>query len=98
MTSVAIVNIFAEGQSDNAERGKTKIYANAYLTLKDGTQLLAYDNATESFGWSLYDVLSALDAAYPNLGDTDRALLDGFVAKWADVIASYQLENLLANQ
>ncbi|MBO5868675.1 MAG: leucine-rich repeat protein, partial [Oscillospiraceae bacterium] len=96
--SCLVANIFQEGLSDNAERGKEKIYTNAYIVLDDGTVITAYDNTREVMARSLYDILFVLNEQYPNLDSTTQGTLNTFVSKWEDVITAYGLTNLLPEE
>lgn len=96
ITSCAVLDIFRQDADDNAERGKMKIYANAYLELYDGTLILAHDNKKEWIGGSLYDVLAVLDAKFTELDAATQALLYDFAQQWRDVITVYGFDNLPA--
>jgi len=101
-TSGAVFGIFKEGAADNAERGEMKIYANAYLKLKDGTVITsdttygdkATDKGFDGVAWSLWEVLSALDRSYASLDEETKADLKAFCAKWKDDITYWNLTNL----
>ena len=98
LTSCGVFDIFKQDADNNAERGKIKIYANAYFKLDNGTMIMAYDNADHWVGTSLYDVLAALDATYLQSSMEIRDTLNDFAFRWRDVITGYGFENLLDDQ
>lgn len=91
-TSSSVVHIFKDGRTPelNAELGKMKIYANAYIELNldgNGTKILVADN--ENVGqkagnaWSLYDVLFEIDQNWDDNAAIQGAAKDFFDA-WFD--------------
>ncbi|MBR4864263.1 MAG: leucine-rich repeat protein [Oscillospiraceae bacterium] len=98
LTSCAVFDIFKQDADNNAERGKMKIYANAYFKLDNGTMIMAYDNADQWVGTSLYDVLAALADRYLQSDMAIRDILNDFAFRWRDVITEYGFENLLDDQ
>ena len=50
------------GASDNNTKGKTDVYAKAYITFENGQTLVSADN----IGYSLYDVMTKLDKLIVN--------------------------------
>ena len=95
MNSCAVFDIFQQGATDNADRGKTKIYANAYITLLDGTTFMAHDNTKQWIGGSLYDVLAVLENKYFELDTATQDQLYDFACQWRAVITEYGFENLM---
>jgi hypothetical protein len=93
-TSGSITNIFRAGLSDekNAARGEMKIYANAYLKLEDGTVLMGSNPSAKS----MKDVMDYLNTNFATLKVEDQETAKAFYAQWADVMASWKLENLAA--
>ena len=88
-TSGSVFGIFKNGRNNNTARGEQKIYAAAYLQLQDGTTVLG----SNLEGWSLRDVLTALDGSYADLSGEDKATFDAFCDTWAEAIAPWQLSN-----
>ena len=88
-TSCSVFGIFKDTRTaeKNAEYGKMKIYANAYIQLNlDGAaELLVADN--ENVGkqagtaWSLYDVLKAIDQNWADYAD-DQENIKAFFEQW----------------
>ena len=65
-SGVYITNILKDGltASQNNNRGRDKIYATAYVTLKDGTTTFISDDSStneDNIAWSLYDAFTRLD-------------------------------------
>ena len=90
-TSCSVFGIFKDTRTaeKNAEYGKMKIYANAYIQLNlDGAaEILVADN--ENVGkqagnaWSLYDVLKAIDQNWEEYADDQKNITE-FYSQWAD--------------
>ena len=97
ITSCAVLDIFRQDADDNAERGKTKIYANAYLKLYNGTLIMAHDNTKQRIGGSVYDVLAVLVSEYTELPSTTQDHLYNFANQWKDIIIAYGFEKLLSD-
>jgi len=77
VTSGSVFGIMKHGQKRNAQRGETKIYANAYMVI-DGETLVAEGDA-----YSLLDVLKAIDnnwASYEASGEA--AAVKSFYQVW----------------
>lgn len=92
-TSGSVFNIFNQRYSaaENADRGETEIYANAYIELLDGTMLI--DNG--GVAQSLRDVMEYLDSNFASLTAQDQTQVKTFCATWADVLAFWDLQNLI---
>lgn len=79
VTSGSVFGIMKHGQKRNAQRGETKIYANAYMVI-DGETLVAEGDA-----YSLLDVLKAIDgnwASYEASGEATA--VKSFYQVWKD--------------
>lgn len=95
ITSCAVLDIFRQDADDNAERGKMKIYANAYLKLYNGALIMAHDNTRQRIGGSVYDVLAVLVSKYTELPSATQDHLYNFANQWKDIIIAYGFEKLL---
>ena len=73
MPSVIIENILKEGEDSDA-RGKTTIYAAAYVLMKDGTAVVSEDLNPNVGGvqYSLYDVTRTVNRIWPRLDETQQ--------------------------
>ena len=88
-----ITGIFKESRtaSMNAQFGKMKIFANAYIELDldgDGTkEILVADTANvgaKANGWSLYDVLNEIDDNWADYSEEVQTAVRNFYGYWAD--------------
>lgn len=94
VTSGSIFGIMKEDLNNNAERGRMKIYANAYIIIdgvNDGKPLMA-DTANAGTTWkegytgvaySLFDVMDKLDEKWTDLTDAQRTTIRKFYDDWA---------------
>ena len=101
-TSSSVTGIFKDTRTaeKNAEYGKMKIYANAYIALDldgDGAaDILVADN--ENVGqqagnaWSLYDVLFEIDQNWADYAD-DQEAVKAFYENWFDLGMSEYAED-----
>ena len=105
-TSVAVFGIFKVGKNDNAARGEMKIYANAYLQLKDTNEIIMADTTTgdeaddegfDGIAWSLRDVMEALNDSFTTMTDeTKKANIVNFYNKWQTAMATWSVGNIAA--
>ena len=93
-TSGSVFGIFKDGRGDNAARGESKIYANAYLRLADGTVLMANDRE-DAIGWSMKDVLTVLNENFAQLEATEQMQVKNFCTTWKDATEKWNL-NIIA--
>lgn len=100
--SGSVFNIFKEGLSDaqNIARGKTTIFANAYLNI-DGTILVAYQQVNaERAVWTMQKVLQTVDdqlGGKLQLDEAQAEVLADFYDKWANehsVITDWALNKI----
>lgn len=87
ITSAIISNILEEGNTKNDERGRTKIYAVTYLTLKDGRTVFC----DEGVSYSLYDLMKLLDE---NAYAENQETLKDFYKNWSDPMAGWDFVNI----
>lgn len=89
-----ITGVMSEGANDNNTRGKTAVYAKAYLTFTDGTTLISGDN----IHYSLYDVMKGLDKLITAKPDQYRKYLTAsrnFYETWKENgMASWKLSKI----
>ena len=94
VTSGSIFGIMKKDLENNADRGKMKIYANAYIIINgvnNGEPLMAdVTNAgttwTEGYtgvAYSLFDVMDKLDEKWGDLSDAQKTTIQTFYNFWA---------------
>ena len=79
------------------------IYANAYLTLSDGTVILSDNTNTDTkdttgfdgVAMSLFDMMTLLNQVATTLPADQMESLLGFCTAWKDTLASWKLYNLI---
>lgn len=101
--SVMVSGILQAGAEDNDRRGRMPIYANAYLTLSDGTVILSDNTNTDTkdttgfdgVALSLFDMMTLLNQVATTLPADQLESLLGFCTAWKDTLASWKLYNLI---
>lgn len=105
LTSCSVFGIFKPGRSDNAARGEQKIYANAYIQLKDEEKTILVADTKNvdkqaGVGYSLRDVMEALNATFPTLDLNDakqaeqrKTILD-FYKAWPTAMQNWNIDNI----
>ena len=91
-SGVYITNILKKSLTNeqNDNRGRSEIYATAYVTLKDGTTTYISDDSTtasDDIAWSLYDAFTRLDQLIDEDPTTFRRYTNtmrDYYAKWKD--------------
>ncbi len=94
-TSGSVFNIFKGGE-DDADRGKIKIYANAYLDLGNGRIVMASNDnwdAQAGTAWSLKNVIEALNNK-TDLTDAQKGLIYNFYDTWKDAMTEWEVSNI----
>lgn len=95
VTSCSVFGIMKEDQSEetNAENGDTVIYANPYILFDSGTVCVGdtenpgkkkTDDDFTGHGYSLHDVMDALDRIYLEYPEETRERVNDFYATWKD--------------
>ena len=100
--SGSVFGIFKEGLENNADRGKVKVYANAYLKLTDGTVLMTdgtfgdkiTDEGFDGVALSLQDVMGKLNEKFADLTEAQQKSLKDFYATWETAMSDWGLSNL----
>ena len=90
-----VFNIFKNTQKDavNTKRGESKIYANAYLRLTDGTIVMA-DTVSADSAWSLKDIMVEVNTNFANYVEQKSEIL-GFYNTWKNAMTSWNLNNIV---
>lgn len=98
MTSGSVVGIMKENLTpdENLSRSRMPIYANIYIDLGNGPIMADTANVATKRGVSasLWQVIKALDTAYPELTETTRGQLDAFHNKWKTMGVDFETENI----
>ncbi len=103
-TSGSVFGIMKDGRtaSENDTYAKMPIYANAYIDVGNGpvvtstatAGLTVSDSGFGGVALSLYDVMTRVDAAYKNYGNTEQMLLDQFYAQWKEKGMNWSFTNI----
>ena len=91
MTSCSVFGIFKDGKENNAERGEMKIYARAYLQLKDTNEIVMSSNSAAK---SLKDVMEEVNGKFATLEDADQKNLINFFKKWESAMVNWNVDNI----
>lgn len=105
ITSGSVFGIMKESRETkvNAAYGDVKIYANAYVTLPDGTVLMSDGTVNDTIeaanfdgvAWSLHDAMNALDKMFPKLQSEVQRQLNAFYTRWyEDGMGDWRFENI----
>lgn len=94
-TSALVDRILTQQATNNAERGKMKIYANAYITVDadgansalvlsdtDNPGMTAADAEFNGIAYSLYDMMNKLDEKWDNLSEKQQGQVQDFYETW----------------
>ena len=88
-TSVLVRNILKDGESSNADRATTPIYARAYVQLEDGTYIYG-----DAVSMNMRQVVEKADSQWTTLDDTQKTEIAGMYAKFQPVMDGWSIPNL----
>lgn len=95
----AITNIL-KGSADDDTRGKTKVFANPYISIDAGAQTVnmvadtANAGTSNGIAFSLYDILNAIDKNWTSFTETEQQQVNDFADKWDATIASWNFQEI----